>query len=91
MIRQALILAAGMGTRLREEGTVATVDPFIETISKQLTRSDCAACAVFAVSTVLLDELDAVSHECERILSGKAAASVSFTSIPKQRDILSLD
>ena len=43
---------------------VATVDgPFIDTISKQLTQYDCVDCGVFAVSSALLDELDAVLEE----------------------------
>lgn len=40
---------------------VATVDgPFIDTISKTLPKFDCVDCGVFAVSTALLNELDAV-------------------------------
>ncbi len=40
---------------------VATVDgPFIDTISKQLSKFDCVDCGVFAVSTALLDELQEV-------------------------------
>lgn len=43
---------------------VATLGgPFIDTISKELTKFDCVDCGVFAVSPALLDELDAVLQE----------------------------
>ncbi len=43
---------------------VSTIDgPFIRTISKELATYDCVDCGVFAVSSALLDELDAVHQE----------------------------